>query len=161
MDALLNLQFWQNMLLGLTGLIWQIALIVIPLMIFMEALKAWNVINRITGMFSWAMKPFSLPQEAVFPLLAGLLFGLVYGASFIIHASKEGVLTKRDLYLISLFLVINHSIIEDTLLFVAIGAKGWVVLTIRFFASIIITWLVGKFIMPPEEIKTDHLEENA
>lgn len=150
MPTLAAWEFWQQAAWGLTKLVGQMAVIVIPLMLFMEVMKDTNVLDKITGWLHWTVKPFALPPAAVFPLLVGLVFGLAYGAGFIIQAAKEGTLSKRDLYLVSLFLVINHSVIEDTLLFVAIGAKGWVVLTFRFVASVLVTWAVGRFVMPPE-----------
>lgn len=145
MDA----QFWQTTLTGVYELIKQMVIIIIPLMLFMEILKDLNILDRLTDQLHWTVKPFAMPTAAVFPLLVGLVFGLSYGAGFIIQAAHEGSLSKRDLYLISLFLVINHSVIEDTLLFVTIGANGWLLLLFRFAASILITWAVGKFLMPP------------
>jgi len=111
-------QFWQQTGLGLVELVGQIAVIVIPLMIFMEIMKDLNILDRISGKLHWTVKPFGMKPDAVFPLLVGLVFGIAYGAGFIIQAAREGTLCKRDLYLISLFLVINHSVFEDTLLFV-------------------------------------------
>lgn len=148
MDVIAAWSFWLQTGRGLAGLVGQMALIVIPLMLFMEIMKELNVLDRFTGWLHWTVKPFSMPPAAVLPLLTGLIFGLAYGAGFIIQAAKENTLSKRDLYLISLFLVINHSAIEDTLLFVAVGAKGWVLLSFRFAASILITWAVGRFLMP-------------
>ncbi|MBU7006115.1 nucleoside recognition domain-containing protein [Phosphitispora fastidiosa] len=141
-------QFWQQTGLGLVELVGQIAVIVIPLMIFMEIMKDLNVLDRISGKLHWTVKPFGMKPDAVFPLMVGLVFGIAYGAGLIIQAAREGTLCKRDLYLISLFLVINHSVFEDTLLFVAIGANGWVLLAFRFAASILVTWAVGRFLMP-------------
>ena len=148
-----TVQFWQETGLGLLLLIKQVAVIVIPLMVFMEIMKDLKVLDRISGWLHWTVKPFGMKPPAVFPLLVGLVFGIAYGAGFIIQAAREGTLSKRDLYLISLFLVINHAIFEDTLLFVAIGANGPVILAFRFAASILVTWAVGKFLMPPEREK--------
>ncbi len=151
MDVAATWEFWRLTGWGLAKLIGQIAIIVIPLMIFMEIMRDTNVLDTLTGWLHWIVKPFAMPPAAVFPLLVGLIFGLAYGAGFIIQAAKEGALSKRDLYLISLFLVINHSAIEDTLLFAAIGANGWVVLGFRFVTSVLITWAVGRFLMPAEK----------
>lgn len=112
----------------------------------MEILKDSNILERVSNWFIWLIKPFALPTKAIFPLLVGLIFGIAYGGSLIIDAAKEGTLSKRDLYLINLFLVINHSVIEDTLLFVAIGAKGFVLIIFRFITSFIITWLAATYI---------------
>ncbi|HEX3033270.1 MAG TPA: nucleoside recognition domain-containing protein [Bacillota bacterium] len=150
MAVMTDWHFWQQTALGLFSLIKQMAVIVIPLMLVMEIIKDAQVLDKLTGWLSWTVRPFALPTAAVFPLLVGLVFGLAYGAGLIIQASREGTLSKRDLYLISLFLVINHSAFEDTLLFVAIGANGWLVLIFRFVTSIAITWLVSKFFLPAQ-----------
>ncbi|MDA8234847.1 MAG: nucleoside recognition protein [Clostridia bacterium] len=152
MDMITTWEFWQQTGWGLVKLVWQMAVIVIPLMVCMEIMKDLQVLDKVSGWFHWTVKPFAMSPAAVFPLLVGLVFGLAYGAGFIIQAAKEGTLGKRDLYLISLFLVVNHSAIEDTLLFAVVGANGWVVLIFRFVASILITWAVGRFIMPVEKV---------
>lgn len=144
----MDLQFWQTTAWGIFNLIKQMIIIIIPLMLFMEILKDLQILDRLTSKLHWTVKPFDLPPAAVFPLLVGLVFGLSYGAGFIIQAAKDGSLSKRDLYLISLFLVINHSVFEDSLLFAAIGANAWLLITFRFATSIIITWAASKFVLP-------------
>lgn len=144
----MDIQFWQTTGWGIFNLIKQMVVIIIPIMICMEILKDLKVLDRLTTKLHWTVKPFGLPQAAVFPLLVGLVLGLSYGAGFIIQAAKDGSLTKRDLYLVSLFLVINHSMFEDTLLFAALGANAWLLITFRFVTSVIITWVVSKFVLP-------------
>ena len=78
-----------------------------------------------------AIKILTLPPEAAFPLLAGLVFGLIYGAGLIIDFSRRGVLSKRDLTLIGVFLSINHALGEDTLIFPALGASPFNLLFCR------------------------------
>lgn len=156
----MDIQFWQTTAMGVYGLIVQMMIIILPVMLFMELLKDLNILDRITEKLHWTVKPFALPQAAVFPLIVGLIFGLSYGAGFIVQAAKDGTLSKRDLYLVSLFLVINHSALEDTLLFVSIGANGWLLLIFRFAASIIITWAVSKFLMPPTPLNLSQAQQS-
>lgn len=144
----MDIQFWQTTGWGIFNLIKQMVVIIIPIMICMEILKDLKILDRLTTKLHWTVKPFGLPQAAVFPLLVGLVLGLSYGAGFIIQAAKDGALTKRDLYLVSLFLVINHSMFEDTLLFAALGANAWLLITFRFVTSVIITLVVSKFVLP-------------
>ncbi|MDD2497068.1 MAG: nucleoside recognition domain-containing protein [Desulfitobacteriaceae bacterium] len=117
-----------------------VALIVIPLMVAIEFLKHWDIIKKIAPIFHPVLKALRLPKEAVFPLLAGLFFGLTYGAGVIIQSGRDGVLTKRDLFVISLFLVVCHSLIEDTMLFIAVGANVWLILLVRITLAFLITW---------------------
>ncbi|GAW91150.1 nucleoside recognition domain-containing protein [Calderihabitans maritimus] len=91
------------------------------------------------------MRIFQLPSEASLPLLAGLIFGITYGAGVILQAARDGHLSKRDLYLISTFLVIFHSLFEDTMLFVAIGANGFILIFVRLILAVGITFIAARF----------------
>ena len=64
--------------------------------------------------------------------------------------SSKGNLDKKSLILVSIFLACCHAVFEDTLLFVAIGANGWMLLTIRVLTAFILTAVISKRI----EIKT-------
>ena len=85
-----------------------------------------------------------MSQESAFPLLIGLTFGLSYGAGVIIQSSKEGNLSKKDLVLLIVFLASCHAIFEDTLIFVAVGANGWILFAARLFAAILVTYLISR-----------------
>ncbi|MTI65394.1 MAG: nucleoside recognition protein [Firmicutes bacterium] len=126
--------------------VFTIAKIVIPLMIAMEILKDYKVIDKISKLLKPISNLLGISKNLTFPLVIGLILGLSYGAGVIIKEAKEGELSKKDLYLLIIFLVACHSVIEDTLLFVAIGANGWFLITIRIIIAIILTVLVSKFI---------------
>lgn len=120
-------------------------MIVIPLMIFIEIIKDMNWLRFLTA----AMAPFTrwmkLPNEAGLPLVAGLVFGISYGAGIIIQAAREGTLAYRDIYMINLFLVICHSVFEDTILFAAIGAVWLPVLVFRLLLAVAVCLVVAHF----------------
>jgi hypothetical protein len=60
-------------------------------------------------------------------------------------------LTRRDALLVGIFLSLSHALIEDTLLFAAIGADLVVILGVRLLFSVIVTWLlVG--LLPREKL---------
>ncbi|MEL7568517.1 MAG: nucleoside recognition domain-containing protein [Dehalobacterium sp.] len=118
----------------------KLVLIVIPLMVIIEFLKELRVVNRLTPIFLPVLKILRLPKEAVLPLIAGLIFGIAYGAGVIIQSAREEVVQKEDLYTVSLFLVVCHSLIEDTMLFLAVGANFWIILVARFLLAIIVTY---------------------
>lgn len=121
-----------------------IAKIIIPLMIFMEILKDIKFLDKLSDLLKPVARFLGLSKNSIFPLLIGLIFGLAYGAGVIIKSAKEGELHKKDLYLLMIFLVSCHSVFEDTLLFVAIGANGWLLLSFRLITAIILTIAVAK-----------------
>lgn len=107
---------------GITGL-GKIVLIVLPLMVLIELAKDSGFMERITARFHGIAGFLRVSEEAVLPLVVGLSIGFSYGSGVIIGAAKEGDLTLKDRYAINIFLSICHSIFEDTLLLVAVGAS--------------------------------------
>ncbi len=90
------------------------------------------------------VKLFGLPKEGAFPLLAGTLFGITYGSGIIIPYGRSGELTKRDMTIIGIFMAVCHGLIEDTLIFAAIGAKWWVLVVIRVIFGILAVSIATK-----------------
>ncbi len=117
----------------------RLALFLIPIIIIIEIARHYRVIERFTVRIKGLLRFLSLPQEAAFPLLGGLFFGIVLGSALIIESSREGQLKKRDLLLIGIFLSISHSIVEDTFIFTVFGANPLVMLGTRMILAILIT----------------------
>lgn len=140
---------WFN--IGLLGIktallgIWQLAIIVFPLMLGVQILKDLNAINHIAKWLEPATKFLGLSSSRTsIPLVAGLTFGLAYGAGLIIESAKEENLSKKDLYLLSIFLVACHAVIEDTLIFIPLGINVLPLLLIRLSVAIIITVVTAR-----------------
>lgn len=107
-------------------------------MIFIEIFQDLHLLDRLTAVINPLTRFIGLDQEGNLPLLAGLVFGISYGAGIIINSAHQGKLRMEDIYLINLFLVICHSLFEDTLLFAAIGANWIPILLGRLILAIII-----------------------
>ena len=120
------------------------AKIIIPLMVVMEILKDSNVLSKLSKKLSPIAKFLKISNEAIFPLVIGLIFGLSYGAGVIIESAEEYNIGKKDLYTLMIFLIACHAVIEDTLLFVVVGANLWFLLTIRLVVAVIITRLASR-----------------
>lgn len=134
---------------GLSGSIHNvalIALIVIPFMILVEVFKDLNLLNKLTSILSPLTRFLGISEEGNLPLLAGLLFGISYGGGIIINSAREGELGINDIVLINVFLVICHSLLEDTMLFAAIGAKWLPVLLVRIVLAIVIVYFYSLFL---------------
>lgn len=129
------------------GTIWSIMIIVIPVMVVMRIAKELNLLNKICSYFEPVTEKIFLPKEATFPLIVGMLFGLQYGAGVILQAVKEGQLQGRDILLLNIFLGLCHAIVEDTFIFIALGANGWVVSFFRIFMASGVTYLFGRYLV--------------
>lgn len=131
-----------------------IAKIVIPLMIAIEILKEYKILDVLCDLLSPISKILGISKNAVLPLVVGLILGLAYGAGVIIKTVEEGDISRKDLYLLMIFLIACHSVFEDTLLFVAIGANGWLLIGVRFVIAVIITIIASRFIKDDYLIKS-------
>lgn len=138
-------EFARTALTGSLKSVWQMAIIIIPMMICLEIAKDLKILDRLAGSMAPIMKIFKLPQEGAFPLLIGLTFGLAYGAGVIIESVKNGELSWRDLFLINVFLVLCHSVVEDTALFMAVGADGVLILGSRIVLAVVVTWTLSRW----------------
>ncbi len=121
----------------------RLALLLVPVLVLIEIARHYRLIEKITGRVKGALQFLTLPQEAAFPLLAGMFFGIVLGSALIIDYAREGYLKKRDLLLIGIFLSISHSIVEDTFILAVFGANPLILLGTRTFLAILITRLAA------------------
>lgn len=129
----------------------QIAIIVIPIMLVMEILKDMGLLDRIADWFSPVVRIFGMRKESAFPLVIGIIIGLSYGAGIIFKAAKENKLSKKDLYLITYFLVAAHAVFEDTAIFAALGVSAVLLLATRLAVAAMFTFLASKVIKETEK----------
>ena len=120
---------WQGVMSATLGIL-QLAMIVIPLMVVVQIMKERNWLQFI----SKAMRPFTkmlgIKENTSTMTASGLLFGLAFGAGVMIQAVKEDGVAKKDLYLVFIFLVACHAVVEDTLIFIPLGIPVWPLLII-------------------------------
>jgi hypothetical protein len=121
----------------------QLAIIVIPLMIFIQIMKDLNFLKVFTRWMTPATKVLGLSPNTATTLGAGLLFGLAYGAGVIIQAVKEDNISKKDTYLLFIFLVACHAVIEDTLVFIPLGIPVWPLLVVRLIIAFLLTIVIA------------------
>jgi hypothetical protein len=57
--------------------------------------------------------------------LTAVVFGLAYGGAVIVEEAKNGDLSPEELEILHLSIGINHSMIEDPLLFMALGLSAF------------------------------------
>jgi hypothetical protein len=132
--AIILESFWRSL-----STILNFTLIMLPIMIFLEYIRHYNLLEKISAYFYWLTRLLTLPPGAVFPLLVGLFIGILNGAAVIVEYGRQGILSKRDLMLIGVFLAVNHSIIEDNLLLASLGANPGVLILARFLLAFLLT----------------------
>ena len=127
-------------------LIIMIFIIISLLMITYRLLEEYNLISRISKSIEPVLKFFGLPKNTAFLWLIGYIVGLAYGGALMIDQMNEGKVTKAEGSLLNYHLALSHSVIEDNLLFVALGVSIWWILVTRLIAAWIVVWLRRAFL---------------
>ena len=128
------LKVWAIDTLGLCGRVFAIIMLVMMALYSLESL-GW--LKYLRQFFRPLMKVLGLSDRAVTIWVAGAGFGLIYGSAVIMEEAKKEALTKQELEHVHISIGINHSIVEETALFLALGVNPLWLLIPRFGAAII------------------------
>ena len=104
----------------------------------MEEFGLLEFLGKITGPF---MRLLGLPPSTGFLWIVANLIGLAYGSAILIERVESGKLSLSEGDLFNHHVGISHSLLEDTLLFMAIGVPLFWAVVPRFMLAIIIVWL--------------------
>jgi hypothetical protein len=120
----------------------KIALIIAGLMTLQSILKEFNLLTIISKIFAPFMRIMGLTDESSFLWFVAQTLGLTYGSAVMIEEVENKEITKESANLLNYHIAINHSLLEDTLLFVAIGVPaGWIMFP-RIILAMIVVWSV-------------------
>lgn len=133
------IEFLWETFLGVGFSILKLSLIIIPLMIVMQVLKDYQWLDRLTRVLQPLGNKMGIRKDGLFPLLVGILFGISYGSGVIIQSVESGEMNEKDRLLVAVFLVLCHAVIEDTLVFAAVGANGFILILTRVLVAFLVT----------------------
>jgi len=109
--------------------IWGLAQTMLMMLVVL-LLLSWSLeVLKITGILGLMMKGIEpvlrlagIKGEAGHLTAIGLFLGISYGAGLLIREARSGVINPRQIFLSCVFMGFAHSIIEDTLLMLSLGA---------------------------------------
>ncbi|MCM1078843.1 MAG: nucleoside recognition protein [Bacteroidales bacterium] len=82
---------------------------------------------------------FGLPENAAYLWLVGNVLGISYGSAMMLDLEDSGAITREEANEVNYHLIMNHSMLEDTLVFAAVGIPAfWILLTRMLFAFILV-----------------------
>ena len=121
-------------------LIVTIILIVSALMVLQRVLEEFGWMHRIAHILSPLMRLFGLPSGCSLLWLTGNVVGMAYGAAIMIDEVEQGRLTRHEANLVNHHLGVSHSLLEDTMLFVAMGISFWWIFLTRLALAMVAVW---------------------
>ncbi len=123
-----------------------IFLIIFALMILMHVLKKIGVMQKLNDLMEPGLRFLGMSKNAAPVTIIGMTLGLSYGGGLIIKEAKEKMLSKKDAFLSLCLMGLSHSLIEDTLLMIAIGANLIGILGARIIFTIVVMFVLIKLI---------------
>ncbi|MGJ8527699.1 nucleoside recognition domain-containing protein [Maritalea sp.] len=124
--GLMETMIW--MLIILVGLSWGL-----------ELLKVTGVLALLMKSLSPFLRIAGIKGEAGHLTAVGLFLGISYGAGLLIREAQSGTVSPRQVFLSCVFMGFAHSVIEDTILVISIGADVYGVLAGRLVFAIVAT----------------------
>ncbi len=123
-------------------ILFQVFLIIGVLVVFLKLLK----LSGIEKLFAFILKPLlkilGLSDKTTSITIVGITLGLTYGGGLLINEANNGELSKMDVFGSISLLAVGHSLIEDTLLIMLLGAHLSGILYARILFSILLIALI-------------------
>ena len=123
-----------------------IQIVIIILLTFLKIMRMLGVEKVIQWMLRPLLKLAGIGKEATTITLVGITLGIAFGGGLLIKEAHAGHVSKKDVFTSLILLGFCHSLIEDTLLVILLGAhlSGvlWFRLVFAFmFTSAMSYWL--------------------
>lgn len=122
-----------------------ILLFIFSLLLLIRLLKILGVIDWITRGLSPVLRLMGIGPEVTTIAMVGLTLGVVYGAVLIINESKNKSVSKRDIFYCLALMGLCHSVIEDSILMIALGGHYTGIIIARVVFSFLIILGLVKF----------------
>jgi len=116
-----------------------IFIIIYLLMVLQQFLEMYHLMRPLSRPLIPLMKVFGLSPNSAYLWLVGNTLGISYGGAVMFDLLKSGNISKSEANEVNHHLAMNHSLLEDTCVFAAIGiGVGWIISTRLLFALIVV-----------------------
>lgn len=114
--------------------------IIYALMTLQRLIEAYSWLEPLSRTFAPLMRLFGLPRKAAYMWLVGNVLGISYGSAVMLELKEKGLITDNEANDVNYHLIMNHSLIEDTIVFAATGISALWIIATRVVFAIILVW---------------------
>ena len=132
-------EFLRTFFSGSVDLLVRVFLIVVPIMVVLEVFEGTRAFRAVVRAWARLVRHVGLDERSAAPTLVGFLFGLAYGGGVIVRDVRRHDLPRRQVFIMSVFLSMVHAIVEDSLIFIALGASIFWVVAYRIVWAALVT----------------------
>lgn len=145
---------WQPDLANATWLDWLVTqlqtivfafFMIAGLTLLIRVLRFIGIEKIMHALLSPVLRVLGIGTKAANIMIVGLTLGLSFGGGLLIKESRSGHIGPKDIFLTMAFLSLSHSLIEDTLLILLLGADISAVLWARLAFTLVVAVLLARF----------------
>ncbi|MHC1706553.1 MAG: nucleoside recognition domain-containing protein [Bacteroidales bacterium] len=118
----------------------KVILILSGLMVLQRVLEDYGILEIMSKLISPLLRIMGLPREGSFLWIVANVVGLGFGSALMLDYLDRGKITLKKNDIVNHHVAICHSLLEDTLLFVAIGVSAFWITFPRILLAIIAVW---------------------
>ncbi|MBW6458570.1 MAG: hypothetical protein K0B52_05335, partial [FCB group bacterium] len=135
---------WMNLFLKIGTTAVQIIVLMFFIMLIYELLILWKHSAKIKEKLTVFTRMFDMSPAALAPWMVGTFIGIAYGAGILFRLNKDRRLNHKDVCLLTVSMCLVHAVIEDTMIFVLVGANIWWLLGVRIILMILILSIISR-----------------
>lgn len=117
-----------------------VVLIIYSLMVVQRLLEAYRLLDPLSRLLSPLMAVFGLPRHASYMWLVGNVLGISYGSAVMVELEEKGLVTREEANDVNYHLIMNHSMLEDTIVFAATGISALLLIITRLCFALLLVW---------------------
>ena len=114
--------------------------IIYALMFIQKVMEKYGLMEKLTKPLEPIMVFFGLPKNAAYLWLVGNVLGISYGSAVMLQHEEEGKITREEADEVNYHLIMNHSMLEDTLVFATAGISAFWILSTRLLFALLLVW---------------------
>jgi len=121
-------------------------LIILALLFLLKVLERLGLTALLTRLLKPVLTGMGMSEAAAPITIIGLTMGLTFGGGLIIQEAQSGRLGKRDVFFSLALMSLSHSLIDDTLFMMVLGAHQSGILWGRFLFALLAIFLLVRFL---------------
>jgi hypothetical protein len=115
-------------------------LIIYVLMVLQCMIQLYSLLDPLSRFLAPLMRFFGLPRKAAYMWLVGNVLGLSYGSAVMLDLEEKGQITREDANAVNYHLIMNHSMLEDTIVLAMTGVSVLWILVTRLLFALVVVW---------------------